>query len=67
MGVGDKVLHLPHGCNWWFDGAVKNPRSGSRKVEILEIYNNGYCAVVTPVKGNGMGQRYVCNLSELSA
>jgi hypothetical protein len=65
--IGDKVIHLPHGCNWLFEGATKNPRSGNRKVVLLEIYNQGSCAVVTPIKGNGAGERYVCNLSELSA
>lgn len=65
LNVGDKALHLPNRCNWWFDGATKNPRSGNRRVKILEIYNNGSCAVITPLKGNGAGVEYLCSLSDL--
>jgi hypothetical protein len=61
----DVVIHVPAQCNWWYEGATKNPRSGNRKVVIVELYNNNECAVITPVSGNGVGQQYVCNVTEL--
>lgn len=65
MKIGQVVVHVPAHVNWIFEKGGKNPRSANRKVRILELYNEGRSAVITPVRGHGKNQEFVCNTSDL--
>ena len=65
MRKGNIVIHIPAGRNWHYKDSVKNPRSGNRKVKIISFYHSGYCAIISPIRGNGKGREYVCNTSDL--